>query len=383
MGSSNHVAGTLAVAVLLCVAARLRRRCRILNDPTAHARDRPSRASTTAATAHASSAQDRSSHSKPPTPSKAAKKARRAARRGPSEAESLDHYSLTLEYDGTSYCGSQKQISHKQSSHKQSSQDEPQRHGQRMRPEEQRMRPEERGRRTVQGDLESALTQLIGWQPSTGRVSLPLLSRMSHLPRFPLYRCHLLLPAVFAGRTDKGVHALANVVHLELPERFRPLVLLKSLNAILPESLGVVAARKVPRSFHARHSAVRRTYVYRIRYEAPGKRFVCASVSLFVFGVGVRPHAKVSHSPSCPTGHAAPFLCHLACPRESPCITRHESSSHVKRQVSLPFCCHAPDFIVLSHPIINSLVTPHNQLSRQAPYFILLSRPIFRVNHAC
>lgn len=70
------------------------------------------------------------------------------------------------------------------------------------------------------------------------------------------------------------MHALANVVHLELPERFRPLVLLKSLNAILPESLGVVAARKVPRSFHARHSAVRRTYVYRIRYEAPGKRFV-------------------------------------------------------------------------------------------------------------
>ena len=180
MASSNHVAGTLAVAVLLCVAARLRRRCRILNDPTAHARDRPSRASTTAATAHASSAHDRSSHSKPPTPSKAAKKARRAARRGPSEADSLDHYSLTLEYDGTSYCGSQKQISHKQSSHKQSSQDEPQRPGQRMRPEEQRMRPEERGRRTVQGDLESALTQLIGWQPSTGRVSLPLLFPVCH-----------------------------------------------------------------------------------------------------------------------------------------------------------------------------------------------------------
>ena len=301
MASSNHVAGTLAVAVLLCVAARLRRRCRLSNDPTAHARDRPSRASTIAATAHASSAHDRSSHSKPPTPSKAAKKARRAARRGPSEVESLDHYSLTLEYDGTSYCGSQKQISHKQSS-----QDEPQRPGQRMRPEEQRMRPEERGRRTVQGDLESALTQLIGWQPSTGRVSLPLLSRMSHLPSFPLYRCHLLLSAVFAGRTDKGVHALANVVHLELPERFRPLVLLKSLNAILPESLGVVAARKVPRSFHARHSAVRRTYVYRIRYEAPGKRFVCASVSPFCF----RSRCKAARHFF--LSLAQPFLPHLA-----------------------------------------------------------------------
>lgn len=316
-----------------------------MNDPTAHARDRPSRASTTAATAHASSAHDRSSHSKPPTPSKAAKKARRAARRGPSEVQSLDHYSLTLEYDGTSYCGSQKQISHKQSSHKQSSQDEPQRPG-------QRMRPEERGRRTVQGDLESALTQLIGWQPTTGRVSLPLLSRMSHLPRFPLYRCHLLLSAVFAGRTDKGVHALANVVHLELPERFRPLVLLKSLNAILPESLGVVAARKVPRSFHARHSAVRRTYVYRIRYEAPGKRFVCASVSLFVFGVGVRPHAKVSHNPSCPTWHAAPFLCHLACPRESPCSTRPRVFFSCQEAGLTP--------ILLPRPRFHCLVTPHN-----------------------
>jgi tRNA pseudouridine38-40 synthase len=67
-----------------------------------------------------------------------------------------------------------------------------------------------------------------------------------------------------AGRTDTGVHALANVVSLDVrggPPFDRAA---EALNTVLPDDVAVVAAAEAPPEFHARFSARSRSYRYRI-----------------------------------------------------------------------------------------------------------------------
>ncbi|HEY2310019.1 MAG TPA: tRNA pseudouridine(38-40) synthase TruA [Gaiellaceae bacterium] len=69
---------------------------------------------------------------------------------------------------------------------------------------------------------------------------------------------------VVAGRTDTGVHALAQVVSVEL-EGGPPLGrAAAALNPRLPDEISVISAAAAPDGFHARHSARSRTYRYRI-----------------------------------------------------------------------------------------------------------------------
>jgi len=109
--------------------------------------------------------------------------------------------------------------------------------------------------RTVQGELESALSGL-----TRSNVEL-----------------------IVAGRTDAGVHATAQVAHVDLPERDKygkewdPQDLVYRLNRMITEEVRVKAISKAPPHFHARFSALRRTYVYKIadgqRLLEPLKRF--------------------------------------------------------------------------------------------------------------
>jgi tRNA pseudouridine38-40 synthase len=62
-----------------------------------------------------------------------------------------------------------------------------------------------------------------------------------------------------AGRTDRGVHALGQVVSYE-----GPVPGLRSVNALLPDEIAVIAAEEAPDGFNARHDALGRTYVYRV-----------------------------------------------------------------------------------------------------------------------
>jgi tRNA pseudouridine38-40 synthase len=62
-----------------------------------------------------------------------------------------------------------------------------------------------------------------------------------------------------AGRTDRGVHALGQVVSYE-----GPLPRLRSLNAVLPDAIAALAAEEAPAGFSARHDARSRTYLYRV-----------------------------------------------------------------------------------------------------------------------
>jgi tRNA pseudouridine38-40 synthase len=67
-----------------------------------------------------------------------------------------------------------------------------------------------------------------------------------------------------SGRTDAGVHALAQVVTFVTESSVPTENFLKALNDILPASVRVLEIAEVPAEFHARHSARAKTYRYRI-----------------------------------------------------------------------------------------------------------------------
>jgi tRNA pseudouridine38-40 synthase len=67
-----------------------------------------------------------------------------------------------------------------------------------------------------------------------------------------------------AGRTDTGVHALANVVSLDVDGGPPPERAAEALNTALPDDVAVVRAEAAAANFHARHSARARSYRYRI-----------------------------------------------------------------------------------------------------------------------
>jgi tRNA pseudouridine38-40 synthase len=67
-----------------------------------------------------------------------------------------------------------------------------------------------------------------------------------------------------AGRTDAGVHALGNVVSVEVDGGPPPPRVAGALNAALPGDVAIVSASQVASDFHARHTARARSYRYRI-----------------------------------------------------------------------------------------------------------------------
>ncbi len=68
-----------------------------------------------------------------------------------------------------------------------------------------------------------------------------------------------------AGRTDAGVHATGQVAHCDLVRDWEPFRLAQAMNAHLrPHPVAVLAAERVDDDFHARFSATRRHYLYRV-----------------------------------------------------------------------------------------------------------------------
>lgn len=97
-------------------------------------------------------------------------------------------------------------------------------------------------RRTVQASVESAIAAVTGEE----------------------------LRITAAGRTDAGVHAQGQVVHIRTASELSPEVLGRALNAHLPEDVSVRSVRMAPDGFHARHSARSRVYRYTL-YDTPAR----------------------------------------------------------------------------------------------------------------
>ena len=117
------------------------------------------------------------------------------------------NWKLTLSYDGSDYSGWQVQP----------------------------------GQLTIQGELQAALGRV------TGEAPLPQGS----------------------GRTDAGVHALAQVASFALRAAIPPENLRRALNRTLPPAIRVTEAKNVPTCFHARHSTAAKTYEYRVFLDRP------------------------------------------------------------------------------------------------------------------
>jgi len=79
-----------------------------------------------------------------------------------------------------------------------------------------------------------------------------------------------------SGRTDAGVHALAQVAHLETDTTMPLEALRRRLNELLPSDINILRIDKVRHRFHARHSVVGRSYIYQVarRRTAFAKPFV-------------------------------------------------------------------------------------------------------------
>lgn len=68
-----------------------------------------------------------------------------------------------------------------------------------------------------------------------------------------------------AGRTDTGVHATGQVIHVDLTRDWKPEVVMNALNAhLVPQPVAVLDAQVVADDWHARFSAKARRYQYRI-----------------------------------------------------------------------------------------------------------------------
>ena len=127
----------------------------------------------------------------------------------------MPRFKLTIEYAGTKYSGWQIQ----------------------------------KNARTVQGEIDAAVRTV------TGRKD------------FELYG---------SGRTDAGVHALAQVAHLDVATPLPAGTIRQRINDELPADIHILSATVVPHRFHARHDAVGRRYLYQVstRRTAFAKPFV-------------------------------------------------------------------------------------------------------------
>lgn len=88
--------------------------------------------------------------------------------------------------------------------------------------------------RTVQGVLEDAVERLCGTHVSV----------------------------LGAGRTDSGVHALGQSAGVHVPERWTPAAMKRAINAVLPHDVRISRVIPMHQDFHARYSALSRTYRY-------------------------------------------------------------------------------------------------------------------------
>ena len=80
-----------------------------------------------------------------------------------------------------------------------------------------------------------------------------------------------------SGRTDKGVHALCQIAHVDLEVSITPHQLKRALNSNLPEDIYVKDVFEVDDDFHARYMVLEKTYQYRINtgeYSPLRRRFV-------------------------------------------------------------------------------------------------------------
>jgi tRNA pseudouridine38-40 synthase len=111
--------------------------------------------------------------------------------------------------------------------------------------------------RTLQLVLQYDGARFAGWQrqPDERTVQGVLEDAMQRL-------CETHIAVLGAGRTDAGVHALGQAAGVIVPPKWTSHALRRALNAILPRDVRVTAIHEMAPGFHARYSAISRSYRY-------------------------------------------------------------------------------------------------------------------------
>ncbi|MCX5657336.1 MAG: tRNA pseudouridine(38-40) synthase TruA [Candidatus Omnitrophica bacterium] len=135
----------------------------------------------------------------------------------------LHNFKLTIEYDGTDYCGWQIQNNKSEIRNPKSE----------INSKSQIQNPK---LKTVQGEVERALEKIFSKKISIAG----------------------------SGRTDTGAHALAQVANFKCEARLKSRDIKNALNANLPSDIRIKAVNEVPLKFHARFSARSKVYRYLI-----------------------------------------------------------------------------------------------------------------------
>jgi tRNA pseudouridine38-40 synthase len=101
-------------------------------------------------------------------------------------------------------------------------------------------------------------TDFFGWQTQPGQrtVQETLEQAIAAVTGEPRIRCNA------SGRTDAGVHAVGQVVNFFTSSNLSPSILLKAVNAHLPDDIAIYSADEVPQSFDANRDALRKLYRY-------------------------------------------------------------------------------------------------------------------------
>jgi tRNA pseudouridine38-40 synthase len=102
-------------------------------------------------------------------------------------------------------------------------------------------------------------TDYVGWQRQANGVSIQALLEDALRA---LDGCDVTVTG--AGRTDAGVHALAQVASFAIARELRPDALIRAINAHLPHAVRVLSAEEAPAGFHPRFGARQKTYRYRM-----------------------------------------------------------------------------------------------------------------------
>lgn len=108
-------------------------------------------------------------------------------------------------------------------------------------------------------------TEFIGWQRQRSGFSVQQILEEA-LTKFT----HIQTEVCGAGRTDAGVHAYGQVAHFDLPEAMDIFEIQSAFNALVrPYAIGVLKVEEVSSDFHARFSAIERSYIYKILNRRP------------------------------------------------------------------------------------------------------------------
>ena len=126
-------------------------------------------------------------------------------------------------------------------------------------------------------------TQYHGWQTQALKNASPLPTIQNIIEDAVAHVLGERVHVHGAGRTDAGVHAEAQVAHLDIPESRARMDWQLALNTLLPRDIRIADAVLVPDTFHAQHSAVRKTYEYRLWLS---KRYTPPQLFPFVWACG-------------------------------------------------------------------------------------------------